>query len=99
LPDDERKLVVEFFCEYFIAHLPDEVAFFYREHTQFLVGLCCGFLQICESVNDLFGHAGFRTDPEVVTRAFRLCAPVFVGGYLHFAHGVFFDSETHRCKL
>src|SRR5690606_21196939 len=86
-------------CHYFVTYLADQIALFFRKHTQLMVGKSSSFFKVTKGMNDLFGHACLRPYPEIVAASFCLGSPVLVGGYLYLAHGVCFYPEFHAENL
>ncbi len=95
LPDDQGELVIKPAFKDLIANFPDQGALLRRKHTQIKVGEGSRFFQGGKGINDLTRHTCFRSDSEIVPRAFGLGAPVFISRDHDFAHGVVFCSVFH----
>src|SRR3546814_9824381 len=66
LPDDQRELVGQLACKYFIAYLCNEVTLFYRQYARVRIGERSRFLKVSKRLDDFFGHGGRRTYFEIV---------------------------------
>ncbi len=95
LPDHQGELIVQRTGKDLIAHITNEVALFLGKLAELQIGKRRSLLQVRERMHDLQRHAARRPDLEIVAAALRLRAPVLVGGDLHLAHGVLFDTVVH----
>ena len=94
LPDHQRKLVVEFSFQDFIAHRSNQPAFFFIQHPQVAVGEGGCFFQVSKGTYNLFRHLiDVLRNGEVHDAALGLCAIVGVNRNLNGSHGVFFSAE------
>ena len=66
-------------------------------YPELVVSIGCPLLEVSKATDHVQRHRGWPTDLEVVTRAFCLCSPKLVSGYLDFAKGILFDSVVHYC--
>ena len=99
LPYHQWKLIIQFAGYNLVTHFCDHVFFIRSQNSQFMVGHGRSFFQIAKGVYNFFGHACLGANFKIVARAFSLCAPILIGGYLHLAHGIFFNAEAHSVSI
>ena len=98
LPDDQRKMLQKRAGNDLVGRLLDHSQLFRRHFLglQLVVGLRRRFFQDAERMDDLLRHGlDADADGEILMAAFRLCAPVFVGGDFDLSHGVMLDPVFH----
>ena len=99
LPHDQREIVRQPAGNDLVRGLLDgsQLLLGHLFRTQRAVGAGSCLFEDAEGVDDLRRH-GLKTDAdgEIVVAALGLRAPVFIGGYLHLAHGIVFDPVLHR---
>src|SRR5689334_7775031 len=70
LPDHEREFSIQLTFQDFIAYFTNKIFFISRQYTEFMISLCCCFLQVSECIDDFLRHACLRADLEIVSGAF-----------------------------
>ena len=89
LEDNQREMVVELPGDHLVGRLDDELDAIGRKLPELAVGQRCRFLEDAERL--LHRPPPLETvdaDLEIVAGAFRLGAPVTIGGDLHGPHAV-----------
>ena len=100
LPDDQRKLFIEFAFEDFVTNAQDPFFFVLRQHAVFCIRNGSSFFQIGKCTDDFNRHpVDISGNFKILNGALRLCTPIDMCRHLHDAHRIFFLSVFHDFKF
>jgi hypothetical protein len=96
LPYHQGELIVEFSGKDFVAHVTNQVRFFFRQHTEFGIGQRRCFLEVRKRLYDLARHfVDVLSNLKIFDGTLGLGSPIFIRGYVNDTHRVFFLTRLH----